>query len=420
MARQILMGSSEHRTYRWVAWGLFTLAVILFGFAYSDVGQVTILDNDYNISLFRVNKAIAFMIAILGLQVVIGFTGQIALGQSFFVGLGAYTTAWLVADKDWGYLTTLAVVVPLCFVAGMILGLPALRIKGLYLALVTLAVAAIFPSLVRLDQLADITNGSNGKVINNSELHPPSWLPIDGVAGALQGIPWLGQYFGDGDLSERQAEGLYKYFLFVIVAAVCFWLVANLVKSRPGRAMRAIRDNETGAAVSGVDLAMTKTLAFGVASALGGVAGVVYVMEIGIASPDDFTQIMAINFIVGLVIGGVGTLTGAVVGGFVITLIPDWASSTTSVGALPERWLQGPTGTFILGVVLIIITFFLPGGVVAGVRKLRDRIVSVVPPRLPPGGPPSASERPTLPDDEPAHAGAVSQREPATQPAPGG
>jgi branched-chain amino acid transport system permease protein len=105
----------------------------------------------------------------------------------------------------------------------------------------------------------------------------------------------------------------------------------------------------------------------------------VYVAELGIASPNDFTQLLAINFIVGLVVGGVGTLAGAVVGGFVIAFVPDWASSTTSVPVVPERWLSGPTGTFILGIMLILLTFFLPGGVVAGTRKLKARFVRVVP-----------------------------------------
>lgn len=376
--RILVAGTPQHRNYRIACWVLGILAIVLFAMAYAESAQVTIFGNDYNMSLIRMNKAIAFIIAILGLQVIVGFTGQLALGQSFFVGLGAYTTAYLVQDQNWSYLSTLLVVIPLCFLVGMILGLPALRIHGLYLALVTLAVAAIFPSLVRLDQLFDITNGSNGKFVD-SDLHAPDWLPLNGLAGILQAIPFFGQYFGDGDLSSRQADRVWVYMLLVLVTAVCFWLVSNLMRSRPGRAMRAIRDNEASAAVSGVDLAMTKTLAFGVGSALGGVGGTVYVMELGIASPDDFTQILAINLIVGLVIGGVGTLSGAVIGGLVIAFVPDWSSSTQSVGFLPDRWLQGPTAGFILGAALIVLTFVLPGGIAAGLTRLRSRFVRVVP-----------------------------------------
>jgi branched-chain amino acid transport system permease protein len=391
MPRQIVQGTPKHRTYRLIGWALAIAALVVFAMAYNDVGQVTIGGNQYNLSLIRVNKAIGFMVAILGLQVIVGYTGQIALGQSVFFGLGAYTTAYLVQDQHWAYLTTLIVVIPFCFLVGMVLGLPALRIQGLYLALVTLAVAAIFPSLLRLDQVFHITNGSNGKSVE-SDLVAPSWLPLDALAGFLQAIPLIGDYFGDGDLSQREADRVWKFMLFIIVAGVCFWMVANLINSRPGRAIRAIRDNEASAAVSGIDLAMTKTLAFGVGSALGGVGGTIYVMELGIASPDDFTQLLAINFIVGLVVGGVGTLSGALIGGLIITLVPDWASSTKSVGFLPDRWLQGPTGTLLLGVLLIALTFFLPGGIAAALRQLRGRFVQILP---------SASASSTL-DPEPS------------------
>ena len=374
----LVAGSREHRIYKWGFWGLWVLVIVLVGFAYADVGQLSIGDNTYNISLIRLNKAIAYMIAILGLQVVVGYTGQVALGQSFFVGIGAYTTAYLVQDHHWAYLSTLLVIIPLCLVAGMVLGIPALRIRGLYLALVTLGLAATFPSIVQLDRLFSITNGAGGKQVD-SRLNAPSWLPLNGIANALQDVPLIGQYFGEGDLSSREADRLWKYFLFAIIAGVCFWMVNNLIKSRPGRAIRAIRDNETGAAVSGVNLALNKSLAFGVSSALGGVAGMVYVAELGIASPSDFTQILAILFIVGLVVGGVGTLAGAVVGGLVIALVPDWAASTTEVGPVPDRWLSGPTGSLILGVALIALVFVLPGGTVAGFRKLKARVVRVVP-----------------------------------------
>ena len=375
---QLVEGTPRHRTYRIVSWGLWLLVIVLVAFAFSDVGSISIGENTYNISVSRINAAIAFMIAILGLQVVVGFTGQVALGQSFFVGTGAYIAAWLVQDHHWPYLLTLIVVVPACFGLGVLFGIPALRIRGLYLALVTLGLAAVFPSIVQLDSLFTYTNGAGGKTVE-SAIEAPTWLPLDGIASGLQKIPWFGRFFGDGDLSDRIENRIWSYTLFVIVAFVCFWLVGNLVKSRPGRAIRAIRDNETGASVTGINLSVYKTLSFGVASALGGVAGLIYVAELGIASPGDFTNLLAINLIVGLVVGGVGTLSGAVVGGLVIAFVPDWASATQDVPVVPERWLQGPTGTLFLGVMLIALTFFLPGGVVAGARRMKARIVHVTP-----------------------------------------
>jgi branched-chain amino acid transport system permease protein len=144
-------------------------------------------------------------------------------------------------------------------------------------------------------------------------------------------------------------------------------------------------------------------MSFGVASALGGVGGIVYVAELGIASPGDFSQLLAIFFIVGLVVGGVGTLSGAVVGGFVIAFVPEWSSSTTDVPGVPARWLQGPTGTLVLGLLLILLTFVLPGGIVAGVRKMRARIVRVQP--TPPTSPAAAGTgTPLLSNDTPEQA----------------
>ena len=358
---------------RIVMWACFVLSLLLIAFAYVDVGTISIGSNNYNLSLIRLNKAIAYTIAILGLQVVIGYTGQIALGQSFFFGTGAYISALLIADHSWPFLLTLLIVIPACFIIGMVLGLPALRIRGLYLALLTFGLAAVFPSIVKLDKLYSYTGGAGGKLTSNYKFVAPAWLPFDEVAQALQKLPLLGGFFGDGPLSNREESRLWKFILFCVIAGICFWLVYNLIHSRPGRAMRAIRDNETSAAVSGVNLAITKTLSFGVASALGGIGGAIYVAEVGIASPDDFSSLVAIYLIVGLVVGGVGTLPGAVIGGLIYALVPDWASSTQSISFVPQRWLQGPTGSLILGLLLIVLTLFLPGGIVTGWRKLKNR-----------------------------------------------
>ncbi|MBT95365.1 MAG: hypothetical protein CL431_05300 [Acidimicrobiaceae bacterium] len=374
-------GSTQYRNYRISVWALLILIFLLIGFAFVDVGSISIGSNKYNLSLIRLNKAIAYGVAILGLQVVVGYTGQIALGQSFFFGMGAYIAAWLVADHSWPFLLTLLVVVPSCFLAGMIFGLPALRIKGLYLALLTFGLASIFPTIVKLDSLNVYTGGANGK-LTGYKFKAPSWIPLDEIAQMLQNIPLLGPFFGDGPLSNREESRLWKYMLFAIIATICFWLISNLIKSRPGRAMRAIRDNETSAAVSGINLALTKTISFGVASALGGIGGAIYVAEVGIASPDDFSSLVAIYLIVGLVVGGVGTLEGAIIGGLVYALIPDWASSTQSVAFVPERWLQGPTGSLILGILLILLTLFMPGGISTALKKTKKKYIQIQNPSL--------------------------------------
>ena len=189
----------------------------------------------------------------LGLGLLVGYNGQISLGNSFFMGIGAYLTATLVSDSGWSYLLTLVVVLPVTFVVGMLVGLPALRIRGLYLALTTLGLAAVFRPSSASTSCATATGGANGKRIT-SDLDAPSWLPLDGVASLLSGIPLVGEWlFGEGRVGGGDADDIWVYLLLVVLAAAAFWVTRNLIYSRPGRAIIAVRDNETGAAVSGVN-----------------------------------------------------------------------------------------------------------------------------------------------------------------------
>ncbi|HEC11250.1 MAG TPA: branched-chain amino acid ABC transporter permease [Acidimicrobiales bacterium] len=388
----IVQGSPQHRIYRWVGWGSFVAAVLLIPLIVADVAVINIGSNSYKFTMSQLTLATSWAVAVLGVQVIVGYTGQLTLGNSFFAGVGAYLTAILVADYHWSYVSTLVVVLPITFLLGMAIGLPALRIRGLYLALVTISIAALLPSFAKLDTISipftgktisELTNGSNGKDIKSiSKIKSPDWIPWDGIAGFFQGIPVVGKFFGEGGLSARQEDTLYKYLIMLAIAVIAFWLVRNLLNSRVGRALQAIRDNETSAAVSGVDLALYKTLAFGVSAALAGVAGTMYAIDIGFVNSDDFGLFLAVNFVVGLVVGGVINMWGAVVGGLAIVLIPSMARSTQSVPLVKQSWLQGPVGPFVQGVLLILLTFVLPGGIVYGIRRLRARFVQVVPPEL--------------------------------------
>jgi branched-chain amino acid transport system permease protein len=385
-ARRILEGSPAHRAYRYLPWALFVLVALAAPFWAVHTPVFEAGESAFTFSLGNLNHAVAYMVGVLGLGLLVGYNGQISLGNSFFMGIGGYLTATLVVDDGWPMLATLLVVLPVCFLIGMLVGLPALRIKGLYLALTTLGLAAVFPSLVRLDELRDRTGGANGKRVN-ADLEAPSWLPIEDVGEGLSRIPLVGEWlFGEGRIGGRDVDDIWVYFLLVTMCAAAFWVARNLIYSRPGRSIIAIRDNETGAAVNGVNVPMTKTLTFGVSAALGGMSGTMYAMAIGFVAPDVFGINLAIFLIVGLVVGGVGTLSGAVIGGLVIVFVPVWASQVESFPGVSERYLRGPTGTFVLGVLLILLTFFLPGGIVYGVRRIRARFVQVVPKHTVAGG----------------------------------
>ncbi len=339
-------GSTAHRIYQVVAWGLLAAVAIAIPFE-----LVPGISGEFRIGQFQ--TALYMMVAVLGLNLVIGYTGQISLGHSFFMGMGAYATAILVADYNWPYLLTIPVGMVAAFVVGLIVGIPALRIKGLYLALVTLGLGLILPTLIK--KYDGLTGGANGKRVP-ADLDPPSWTGID-----------------------PRNDYIWVYLLLLAVAFVSFLLVRGLVRSRVGRAIIAIRDNETGAAVSGVNVPMFKVLTFGFSAAIASVAGSMFTMKTSFVSDTDFGLVLAIFLLVGLVVGGVATLTGAILGGLAVVFLPYWgrefsANNIDFIGSNPEA-----LGTAVLGVILIILTFVMPGGIVYGLRLIRSKFVTVVP-----------------------------------------
>ena len=372
----VAAGSRQHRQRQIIGWALFALVVVLIPFLIADTYSPTIFGNRYTFGLGNLSQAIALMVAILGLNIATGYSGQLSLGHSFFVGSGAYLTAVLVNEFHWSYLATLGVVVPGLFVFGVLFGLPALRIQGLYLGLLTFAVAAVFPSIIRLDEIKDRTGGSNGLLIE-SDLEPPTWAPLDTVTGWLHAIPGVESRVPDG-LTGRQEEAVYKYFLLVIVALVCFWLVRNILAGRVGRALVAIRDNPAGGGgqrgepgrLQDAELRHQRGGGRGGRDHAG--------MHSGFVGPDEFGFSMAILLIVGLIVGGAGTLHGAVVGGLAIQFVPVWSSQTQTLPGTDVA-LEGPYGTAILGGLLIAIIFALPGGAALGFRRIKSRLMPVAP-----------------------------------------
>lgn len=397
-------GSREHLMYRYAGFGLLFLAMILLPFVLPEF-QVT-----------RLNRAIALGVAILGLNLVVGFSGLLALCQSAFIALGAFTCASLIMDHGWDYWMTIPAGMLMAFLVGVLLGVPSLKIKGLYLALATVAFAASFPSLTKLEffGIPERTGGANGREIVE-KMNPPDWMPIFDVTEPAR----------------------YRYFPIVILASLAFWAVGNLVKSRPGRAVIAIRDNEIGAAVSGVDLRRFKVLNFGLSAAIGGLAGVLWAMNSGFVAEQDFTFVLMVDLLVGLVIGGVATVSGAVIGAlvvvfgrwlcqtyfdyslsaliwlFLVTAAATYVSKTrpdtkqrilafvaifvvgnalglilfaaADVPGLYQLDGNGPLSQAIFGIALIVVVFYAPQGIIGAWRGLWTRVVRIepVPPALP-------------------------------------
>jgi len=404
MPYQFKAGSAEHRTYRLVGYGLLAVVMLVLPFILPEF-QVT-----------RLNRAMAMAVAILGLNLVLGFSGLFALCQSAFIALGAFASASLIMDHGWDYWMTIPAGMLLAFLVGLMLGIPALKIKGLYLAMSTVAFAAAFPSLTKVEffGIPERTGGANGREITE-KLNPPDWMPIF-------------------DVTE---PGRYRYFLIAALALFAFWAVGNLVKSRPGRAVISIRDNEIGAAVSGVELRRFKVLNFGLSAAIGGLAGVMWAMNSGFVAEQDYTFVLMVDLLVGLVVGGVATVSGAVIGAIVVVfgrwlvqtyfnysltsilwlvgvvalavylarrqesmknkimtatavLVVGWGLGLVIFAAIDIPGLyqldgDGPLSQAVFGIVLIGFVFFAPQGIVGSWRKLWANVVQIipVPPALP-------------------------------------
>ena len=286
-----------------------------------------------NFQLFQFTQVWIYAIALLGLNMLTGYNGQISLGHGAFYAIGAYTAAIMMNDWGIGYAWTLPVAAIVCFVAGFLFGLPALRLEGLYLALATFSLALAAPQILKYFE--HWTGGSMGLVLNKPAV--PFDLP-------LNPDQWL-------------------YMMTLAVMLLLFWLAHNLLAGRVGRALVSIRDNHMAAQAMGVNTALYKSLTFGVSSAYTGVAGALSAIVIAYVSPDSFSLTLSINLLIGLVIGGLASIQGAIWGAMFIQFVPNLAQDISK--AAPGA---------IFGVFLILFTYFMPHGIAGAVRILEARL----------------------------------------------
>jgi len=302
------------------------------------------LVSDYR--LFLVSTMMIAGIAVLGLNLLTGFNGQISLGHSAFYAVGAYTAAILMDKLDCPYWATLPAAAILSFIVGYLFGLPALRLEGHYLALATFALALSVPQILKYKWLEELTGGVQGIVLSKPE--------------APFGLP----------LSEDQ----WLYYYCLIVMIILYWAAANILKSRSGRAMMAIRDYHIAADTMGIDTALYKTVTFGISAAYTGIAGALSASAIAFVAPDSFNIFLSIKFLIGLVVGGVGSLTGSVVGGIFYVLV-DNSAQAISTFIKNDLGLQFDLSAYtIFGLLLIILMYLMPQGIVGGVYFLVRRL----------------------------------------------
>ncbi len=301
------------------------------------------LVSDYRLFLF--STMIIASIAVLGLNLLTGFNGQFSLGHGAFYAVGAYTAAILMEQVNMPYWLTVPAAAIVCFIVGYLFGLPALRLEGLYLALATFALALAVPQMLKYRWLEGLTGGVQGIVLMKPEV--PFGLP----------------------LSEDQ----WLYYFCLVVMIVLFWGAANLLNSRSGRAIMAIRDQPLAAATMGIDLALYKTVTFGISAAYTGIAGALSASAIAFVAPDSFNIFLSIKFLIGLVVGGIGSLAGSVIGGIFYVLV-DNSAQALSQFVRNDLGLPFDLSAYtVFGVLLIAIIYLMPRGIAGGVYMLFQR-----------------------------------------------
>ncbi|WP_169568180.1 branched-chain amino acid ABC transporter permease [Sneathiella limimaris] len=286
-------------------------------------------------TVFQATMVVIYAIAILGLNLLTGFNGQFSLGHSAFYAIGAYTAAVLVNHLDFPVYVTIPLGGVVCFVAGFLFGLPALRLEGLYLALATFALAVAVPQILKSSHLEGLTGGVQGMDLFRPSV--PEFLPIS-----------MDQWW---------------YLIAFGIMLLLFWVAWNLINSRSGRAMMAIRDNPIAARSMGINTSLYKSLTFGVSAFYTGVAGALGAIIVEFVAPDSFTFQLSILLFIGLVVGGTGTIWGAIFGGMFILLVPNFAE-------------QISTGLSyaVFGVILILVIYVMPSGFAGLVNLLLARL----------------------------------------------
>ena len=293
-----------------------------------------------NYRVFQFNLVLVYAVAILGLNILTGFNGQISLGHGAFYAFGAYTAAVLMDKLGVPYWATLPVAFGVCFAFGFLVGFPALRLAGHYLGLATFALALAVPQLLKYRKIEGLTGGVQGIVLNKPE--PPLSFSLFGQP--LSADRWL-------------------YFFTLAVAALMFLLAWNLLRGRVGRALVAVRDHPIAATAMGINLALFKSLTFGVSAGFTGLAGALGAIVVAFVSPDSFTVTLSLFLLVGVVVGGLASIPGAIFGGIFIQFVPNLADE-----------LSKSAPAAIYGVLLIGMMYLMPSGVMGGLRRVWLRL----------------------------------------------
>lgn len=305
---------------RWVQLALIVVVAALLIYA------PLVLPVFANQTLIRIG---VYAVAVLGLNIIMGYTGQVNLGQIFFLGLGAYVAAYGV-NQDWNIVVVFIASLVIPGVVGLLIALAAARLGGLAIAMVTIALPIVGVPLAK--RLSDLTGGSQGTSARFSSA--PDWTGL----------------FNDQ----------WQYYIVLVVTAVAFILARNLVRGKFGRAFTIVRENEAVASSMGISPYRYKVLAFTIASIFGGASGFLYLAAVQYTSPETLSFGHSIGLVIAMVIGGAGSIVGSLIGGAYYVLVPQLTNAIDpSFTAISQ------------GVILLAVLFLLPGGLVSLPRVIR-------------------------------------------------
>ena len=312
---------------------------------------------------YLVDFALVFIYGLCGLSLMTlaGYTGLVSLGHAAFLGIGAYTHVYFIHNWHLPWIASVALAALVTAAAGVLVGLPALRMTGVYLSIATLAFALIIQEV--FTRWEHVTGGLKGKAVDKPVVFGVSF-----------------------------ASDLAFYFLCLAALIVSLWLTANLLRSPTGRAWVAIRDSEIAAQSMGVNLAVYKTMAFGYSAALMGVAGALFAHKVGFLAPDIFSVLLSIQFLLMVVVGGLGSLHGAIFGAMFVAMlpvlisqardaVPAWAATlagpfgkpaATAVFQSVDRFVKQPgLEPGIFGLILVLFILFEPLGIYGRWAKIK-------------------------------------------------
>ncbi|MFJ8112029.1 branched-chain amino acid ABC transporter permease [Streptomyces sp. NPDC096132] len=299
---------------------------------------IPFLVSDYD--LLDLSRVLTLAMAVAGLNLLLGHSGQISVGHGAVFGLGGYAALVVVTKNGWPWVPAVLLAGVLCLVFGLLLGALALKMGGANLGLLTIAVAAVFPLVVI--RLKSTTGGTFGLSLAHPGIEPPAWT---GLTGAQFG-----------------------FVVSLLALAATLLLLRNLVTGAGGRALAAVRTSPLLAAANGVNVNRVKLMAFAVSSAVAGVGGALYALVVAIAVPDSYQIALSITLLAASVVGGTRTWAGAIVGAAMVVYLPTAAENVVS-GETSGNWAQ-----LVYACCLILSLTVAPTGLVGGLTRLLGRI----------------------------------------------